>query len=379
MKKRLPMGQPTEHMIEAERKPSASYFDACFRCPGKWALEARVPAEEDTSAARLGRDIHKALEKSDLTGLSPSAARTTSRIMYGEAELVHEYSFEGAEVEFEHRVWDFDEDMNKTWSARLDASHWQPDKKRIMVPDYKTGWGIPVPIEDNWQVRSEASLLTEMYGAEEAVTALIHPHHPDSLHESMVYGRRELLAMLDLVRENVKMIQRPDAPRIPGGIQCQWCLAKRICPEYQLASDRLALAIKDEVADEGFTAIIRRTPKDRGEHVRALKEQVHNIEEILEQYVELLKKEKGAIKGWQLRRKLDRKISNESEAMRITKERWGEAALYAALKFSPAALEEAIAPRVGGLRKAKEIVGLELKALITFHESKLFLAESRSL
>jgi hypothetical protein len=342
-------------------------------------MEKRLPAEDDTSAARLGRAIHKALELSDLTDLSPSAARTTSRIMYGEAELVHEYSFEGAEIEFEHRVWDFDEDLNKTWSARLDASHWQPDKKRIMVPDYKTGWGIPVPIHENWQVRSEAALLTEMYGAEEAVTALIHPHHPDSLHESKVYRRKELLEFLDLVRTNVQAIQQPDAPRIPGGIQCQWCTAKRVCPEYQAASDRLALAIKDEIADEGFTAIIRRSPKDRGEHVRALKEQIHNIEEIIEQYVELLKKDKGSINGYVLRRKLDRKISNEAEAMRITKEKWGEEALYAALKFSVAALEEQIAPRVGGMKKAKEIVGVELKSLITFHESKLFLAERRSL
>ena len=379
MKKRLPAGQKTKHQIETRFKPSASCFDSCFRCPGKWQLEAQLPAEEDTYLTRLGTDIHKALETCDLTGLSPSAARTTSRIMYGEAEIVHEYSFEGAEVEFEHRVWDFDDDMNKSWSARLDALHWQPDKKRILVPDYKSGWGIPVPIYENWQVRSEAALLTEMHGAEEAVTALIHPHHPDSLWEARVYKRRELLDMLDLVRQNVKAIQQPDAPRIPGGIQCQWCTAKRICPEYQAASAALAVAIKDEVADEGFTAIINRSASARGEHVRALKEQYHNIEEILDQYVELLKKEKGSIKGYILRRKLDRHVDNEAEAMRITKEKFGEEALYAALKFSVAALEEQIAPKVGGMRKAKDIVASELNSLLKFKESKLFLAESRSL
>jgi hypothetical protein len=379
MKRRLKPGQPSEHEIDAKRLPSASGFDSEFRCPGKRALILRLPREEDSASALQGKRIHAALEKSDLDGLSKSESRTTSRIMYGEAEMVHEYSFEGAEVEFEHRIWDHDEELNPIWSARIDTYHWQPDKKRLLVPDYKTGWGLPVPIADNWQVRSEAALLTERLGAEEAVVALIHPHHPDSLWEAKVLRRKELLEILDLVRHNVAAIQLPDQPRIPGGIQCQWCLAKRICPEYIAASAALDQAIADEIADEGFTAIIRRSVSERGEHVRRLKEQMKNIGEILEQYVQLMERDGSSIDGWQLRRKLDRAVTSEVEAMRLTREQFGEEAVYAALKFSVAALEEQIAPKVGGLRKAKEIVGRVLSSVIVFKKSKNFLAESRSL
>ena len=243
-KKRLPMGVPTEHMIEVGYLPSASYFDSAFRCPGQFIMESKLPAEEDTAAANVGRRIHKALELSDLEGLNKSESRTTSRIMYGEAELVHEYGFEGAQVEFEQRIWDFDEYFRKRWSARIDAVHWQPEKRRLLIPDYKTGWGIPVPVKENWQLRSEAALLTEMYGAEEAVCALIHPHHPDALWEARVYKRPQLLDMLETVRHNVQMIQMPDQRRIPGPIQCAWCTAKGVCPEYLADAAKLEAKIK---------------------------------------------------------------------------------------------------------------------------------------
>src|SRR5262245_51104297 len=234
--------------IEDEREglPSSSGFDAEFRCPGKRWLCKQLPKEKDTAVTARGRRIHEALAAGDFSGLSKSDGDTASRIAYGEAEIVHEYSFEGAQIEFEQRVWDT-EGFEHTWSGRVDRYDWQPDKKRLLVLDDKSGWTTPPMVEINWQVRSEGALLAEIHDAEEVVVGLIHPHHADSLWEARVYTRAECDALLATVRHLVKQIQMPDQPRIVGGIQCQWCAAKRICPERKAADEALDRAIADEV------------------------------------------------------------------------------------------------------------------------------------
>jgi hypothetical protein len=371
----------SKHTIQTEGKPSASRFDSEFRCLGKRALRKRLPEEEDSAAAAAGQRIHKALEEADLEQLSKTEARTASRILYGESEIVHEFGFEGAEIMFEQRIWDVDDNFNRLWSGRVDRYDWLKHQRRLLVLDNKTGWGLPPPIEINWQVRSEAALLCEMYDAQEVVAGLIHPHHPDSLWEAKVFKRKELLELLDTVRHNVATIQLPDQPRTPGPIQCQWCPAKRICPEYQKQAAELDQAIADEIADEGYTAIIRRTPKERGAHVKALKMRMDAIKQIIEQYVKLAEKEPtGSINGWVLRRKLIRDVTSESEAMALTRRQFGDDAVYAALDFSVARLEEYLHDdRKITKREAKERVSTALKPILTYRKSEHFLAESRSL
>jgi len=358
--------------------PSASAFDADFRCLGKRELCKRLPKEKDSPQAASGQRIHEALKDSDLEGLSDSEARTASRIMYGESEIVHEYGFEGAVIEFEQRVWDTDEQLNHTWSARIDRYDWMRSNRRLLVVDDKSGWTLPPAIFENWQLRSEGALLAEYHDALETVVALVHPFHPDSLWEAKVYSQDEMLALLDITRKLVAEIQKPDQPRTPGGIQCRWCPAKRVCPEYQAWSATLSQAIADEIQDQGYTAINRRSADERGEHVRSLKEQYKNIEFILEQYVALMEKDPSAIKGYRLARKLDRQITNEATAIELTRKAFGQDAVAAALKFNLVALEKELAEKMS-MRQAKEQVRSALTSVILFKKSRNWLEESRSL
>jgi len=376
--KRMRPGKVNPHDIETEGLPSASGFDSEFRCPGKRALVKRLPQEENTAAANRGQRIHDALARGDFSDLSKTEGDHASRIAYGESEIVHEYGFEGALIEFEQRVWDFDADFTQTWSARVDRHDWQPRQRRLLVVDDKTGWTTPPPIEVNWQVRSEGALLAERLDAEETVVALIHPHHPDSLWEAKVYSRRETDQLLDVTRHNVKKIQMPDQPRIYGAIQCQWCPAKRVCPEYQAASAALDQAIADEIADQGFTAINRRSKKERGEHVRALKAQIKNIEFILAQYVELAERDPDSISGWKLTRKLTRNVTDEMAAMEIVRSQFGPDTLYSCLTFSIKALEDFLA-KDHTRKEAKQMVERVLSPILEFKKSKYYLDEARSL
>lgn len=369
--------EPTEHDIEAEHLPSASGFDSEFRCLGKRALCARLPKEEDTVIQARGHRIHKSLEESDLSDLPLSEERTASRIMYGEAKLVHEYDFEGAEVTFEQRIWDVDDDFNHTWSARIDSVHWQPQRRRILVPDYKSGWSLPPPIEINWQVRASAALLAEYHDAEEAVCALIHPHHADSLYEVAVFTRQDLRNFLDTTRHNVAAIQLPDQPRTPGGIQCQWCTAKGICPEYLAQQEKTAQEVADEIEDQGFTAVIKRSPEQRGDHVRRLHELVKNAKEMLGRYVKLAERDGSAVDGYSLRRNLRRSITNEEEALRLVRDAFGDDALYDALHLSIADLEKYLAKKTSGIKEAKTMVQRALNPVLKFTKTDAFLVESR--
>jgi hypothetical protein len=299
--------------------------------------------------------------------------------MYGESELVHEYGFEGADTTFEERVWDFDDEFKHTWSARVDRYDWQPETRRLLVIDDKTGWTTPPPIRQNWQVRSEAALLAERLDALETVAALIHPHHPDSLWEAQVFTRAETDNLLETVRHNVHKIQLPDQRRIAGGIQCEWCKAKRICPEYKAAAAELAQAIGDEIADEGFTGIIRRSKNERGEHVRWIKELCKNCEFMLGQYVELVQREgEDSIAGWRLTRRMRRIVTSEVEAMELVNKEWGQEAMYASLTFSVTALEDELSKKLGA-KNAKEAVRRVLGPVLRFKASKYFLEEARSL
>jgi hypothetical protein len=319
------------------------------------------------------------MEKGSLEDLSDSEARTASRMMYGESEIVHEYGFEGALIEFEQRIWDVDDDLNHTWSARIDRYDWLPDARRLLVIDDKSGWTTPPPIHRNWQVRSEGALLADLFDAQETVVALIHPHHPDSLWEAAVYTRAQTRDLLNVVRHNVQKIKLPDQPRVAGSLQCQWCQAKRLCPEYQAYTAKLAQDIADEVVEEGFTSILRRSKKERGEHVHWLKEMQKNIEFMLKQYVKLMEKEgEDSVAGWRLKRNMLRKITDEVAAMELVRGAYGPDTLYACLTFSVAALEKELA-KSGTLREAKDKVTTLLRPVLEYKKTENFLDEARSL
>src|SRR5215471_15994167 len=117
MKKRV---KQTQHDIESEELPSASGFDADFRCLGRRALVRQMPKEEDTAIQARGQRIHQAIADFTFHDLNKSEARTASRIGYLEAEIVHEYGFEGAEVNFEQRFWDVNDSLERLWSGRVD-------------------------------------------------------------------------------------------------------------------------------------------------------------------------------------------------------------------------------------------------------------------
>jgi hypothetical protein len=334
------------HSEATEGLPSASQFDADFRCPGKWAMEAAMeaiqPDDQDTWDTARGMRIHKALEKSELSELSGSEEVTASICMDIDAQLIDQYDFhDAAEIIREKRMWDVDDNFNKLWSAQLDFLVLKP--RRALLNDYKTGWSI-TSIANNWQIRAQAALVWMTFGVGEVVVALSHPHSPDGPMEVEVFSAQRCAEFMTTIRGHVAEIQKPNKPRIPNGISCEYCRAKHVCPERLASLDQTGQNLKDEIKEEGFTSLLNRTPKERGEHFRLNKELHEHSALIMQRYARMEEEEEGSVAGYRVQKKWDRKISalHESEAIGKIENEFGSAVIGLALKLSLPACEEAI-------------------------------------
>jgi hypothetical protein len=303
--------------------------------------------------------------------------------MFAESEIIHEYNFEGSQAWWEsiqeealrlNRLWDVDDDLRPLWSARLDCLHLHPSGKRALVPDYKTGFAANPPIASNWQIKGEAVLamtspLSPAFGVEEVTAALIHPHHPDSLYETITFTREELELHAKTIRGLVAQIQEPDQPRTPNGISCAFCRAKDVCPEYQEEKAKLAAAIIEEHETNGFDSLLRMTAAERGRRLKDLRDLEKHIERQREKFVGILRGDPESVKGWKLTRKWSRKISDQVEAMQMVAAKFGATARDHAVKLSLTALEEFLAESMNK-REAHELINESLKPVIKFSKSK---------
>lgn len=364
------------HLRETEGKPSASRFDADFRCLGKRGLEVQLPPEPDNKNTKRGTKIHSGLEQSDFSELSNSDQITASRCLYGVSEIIHKHGFEGAEVEHEKRIWIVDDNLEPSWSAKLDDLYILGD--RALVIDYKTGFGVTQPIAHNWQIAAQCVAVRQERGQEikSIVGALVHPHHPDSLFEEVSFTADKLDLNAVIINGKIAEIAKPDQPRTPNAVSCQYCRAKGICPEYRAKMEKLAKDIVDEVKDEGFTKLIQRSPEERGRHLKAIKMLEKSIETIVAQYVELAKKG-DEVAGFALVKSWNKEITDESSAISTARKTWGDAAISAALKFNLVALEKWLGEQPNKTKKgAKEEVEAILKPLIKFKPKAQFLKET---
>lgn len=368
------------HYEETEGLPSGSGFDADFRCPGKWLMERpfQKQKEESTTDAIRGQRIHDALQTSDLSGLSGGESLTASICMDNEAKLIEEYGFhDHDQVIWEKRYWDVDDDLNKLWSVKLD--YLCISQKRGLIIDHKTGWGIPADIEQNWQIRSQAAITWFYHRFDEVVAALSHPHHPDKRMQVIKYSAKECAEYMLTIRGGVERIQMPDQQRIPSSFNCEYCMAKNICPERAAWLARIALDAKNEISERGYTALLDRTPEQRGEHYRSLKELVAHMKLLMERYTTMAVRDDGSVAGWKPTKSWRSTITDEARAMELVEAEFSKETSAASLVFSITECEEVVAKKLGiGKLKAKEKVETLLREVLKWKPSNPWLIERRN-
>lgn len=367
--------------MEDERKglPSASSIDADIRCLGRRALVRHLP-NEATKWTTRGDKIHSVLEgEMEMEELADSDKYTASAIMNEEARLVDEHHFQGAEIFSEQRLWAMGPDMEPIYSGKMDRLHKLGD--RGLLIDYKTGWTATVPLANNWQMRTNAALIYANKGVKTVKAVVIHPHHPSGeVSEEIEYTQAQLEAFV-IGLEEVTAQMTDDAPRTPNAVSCQWCQAKKICPEYQ---KQMATVLKEDGSLTARPQFETMTPEQRGDRLRLLVMVQKSIEDEKECYKAMLKINAESVTGWWLKPGgHNRDITDDQEAKTLVNQAFtqkfgaetGEKVAEECMKFGLTKFENILKARGMAKKEASNYANTLLANVIMKKYKEASLAE----
>ncbi len=319
---------------EREGKPSASSMDTDMRCLGRRNLikELGIVKKESGEAADKGTRIHSALEgKIEWESLSEPERITGSIIEYQEGQVIENYGYEGSEVISEQRYWLADEKFTPVFSGKPDRIHLNGTK--ALNINYKTGFSFIVPIERNWQVRSECVLIAEHLHPTEILAVLIHPHHPETFRQEATFNIGHLTTYRETILRAVEAMAQPDAPRTPNPVSCMYCPAKTFCKEHKYWVDSV---MKDKNTPD------QRSPEQRGERLNEIKYAAKSFKDEEEIMKAMLKADPTAVQGWRLVPNGKREINDIPKASGIIRSTWGEGVLNSSTSISIPSVEQGV-------------------------------------
>lgn len=165
--------------------PSASSQDRNLRCVVAFVLGKRVKPRRDPKLdqyAKKGTDLHVILAgEGEIDGLNDYEAGTVKMASSIEARLVDKNSFEGSvEILREVRIWAAPNGV-KAFSGAPDLVMLKPvgHGYEALIANYKTLRGKQIPIEENYQMMTEALLVSLAFPEVMRVyAALIQPRAP---------------------------------------------------------------------------------------------------------------------------------------------------------------------------------------------------------
>jgi len=225
----------------AHAKLSASGSSRWLNCPGSVHAESIYPSDgEGSEFAIEGSMAHELADlclKKNRDAESYIGKKVYKRIVEKEmAEYVQEYidyvrSYENRfttlyteeRVSFAHLVPD--------GFGTLDASVVDSDQGICHIFDLKYGKGIKVDAFENTQAQLYATGMEhDLSFLHDIDTFRLHIVQPRLFHFShWDISKEDLLLFGKYVTERAQLALSPDAQRIPGKKQCQWCKAKGDC------------------------------------------------------------------------------------------------------------------------------------------------------
>jgi len=224
-------------VVDEERGglPSASSMKRTRRCPGWLALLKTIPKQEDNSAdgdAGTSRHSMIELEIDPETVDDKNEAYVLAQSARLREKALREAGFdpEAVRPEKEVRYWVHDEHMLPVCSARLDYLAVGDDLGLIV--DYKTLFGNHASAHQNEQLACQAVAAAEVHDFNRVRVALIQPNlAPEKQLTQAEFTRTDLVyARAEVLRWSYAAME-PNAPRIPGPVQCENCPCRAHCPE----------------------------------------------------------------------------------------------------------------------------------------------------
>jgi len=277
-------------------------------CPGALLLEQdpRCP-KIVTPEMERGLALHEALAKGDGSGLSPELYQLFEQLQERTKTVVDKHLKAPVERITEYKIqMKLDPETKQLVPTTITENGtgdvyltgvvdliFRDSEGKVMLVEYKTGMVLEGNILQTarQQVQSYVAIVAQALGVDSLYTALIWPQGEkvELWASEHVTTAIEQLAQLALYVKEYKDV------RVPGTLQCQFCAAKSICPEYATwAADCLSVigpvppivrSLWDQPMATWPIEVIREFPKVR----LLLKELIRALELKEEEYKELLK------------------------------------------------------------------------------------------
>jgi hypothetical protein len=237
-----------------------------MRCPGSVRLSSGLPGTSSPAAAAgiLAHDI--------------AARWLLDPELHPERSLGATYVIDGHAVVFDQEMLDgvqfYVDEINSTRAKRDDEQvevdltpalrkidpdlggtadfvRWRAKEKKLYAYDFKYGAGHLVRAEGNKQLLLYAlgALLALGKPAAEITVKIVQPRidHEDGRVREWTFKASDLLDFAADVADSAMRSRDSNAALAPGAEQCQWCPAKRICPELEKQQHALVAAEFNEV------------------------------------------------------------------------------------------------------------------------------------
>jgi hypothetical protein len=329
---------------------SASNLGAAALCPGKPNAERGLKESESAVSAR-GTDLHRYFRsKLDRSALSMDD-RSLLEDADGHAERFTEQFRQHVglaedEIGYEERELSLDGPVpghpDVVTTYRLGAI--------VQITDLKTGMGDVTHASENYQLSVYASLVFLRKPFEICGVAIVQPDALGPRMTTAIYTAEQMPGVIAEIERIKAASEAPDAPRIPGEYQCQWCRFRPACPEF--TRELVPATIEPTLAVATLT----------NEQIDILKQFGTRWDKIKEELNTELKRriEAGEIEGWKLRSGgADRQVSDSIALFETLQEHVGITAteMESCFEMGWTKLKKLVAEKKGlAEKKADELI-----------------------
>jgi hypothetical protein len=217
---------------------SASSALADRLCRGRHQAQINLPELPRSNLSEAGTVIHAVW-----TGTEPPCEPGAEEME--KAQALHEQEAKVAQEFFgtvdglvrlvERRLWhefpamvgDPERGRLRT-SGQFDVALVQPESRRALICDGKSGWLPVTPNPSNLQLRRLAALLWLQIEPAEIGVCILKPFVKTE--PPCVYTVSDLQRSLSEMEEDVRQSHAPNVPRSAGEEQCRYCRARESCP-----------------------------------------------------------------------------------------------------------------------------------------------------